>query len=796
MAQFQDQLALRSPGARLLNVHGLPGVGKTRLLEEWKRVAERRGRTATLDLRLPGSHQLESALAQLRNEFGAQGVKFERFDVAYTAYWQKIHPNMELKRTGEALGANGEATARILDAASGASLIGAVAAGLKFSAQGLNAMKKSRLVRSEPDLGYLDELPTSDLLHTVTRMFAQDLEDASVAEPYVLFVDSYDMLSIVGSDSTGSSHDRWLRDLLGLLRRGLIVLAGREPVSWKEWAGRSDMWPVLPLEAEYCQELLTNAGVLDEDKRDVITRASQGIPFYLDLAIDTPERESGEREIPQDRIKDRFLDHVPADHRRVLQHLSLARLFNRAVFARFVRDETLWDELVQYSFVRHLSGGWYQLHQLMVHALQAEWSAERQRPVHAALQGFWESYAENPESQLAMPGTPDRAALGFSPWQEAVYHGLRCDGMTAERILACADRSKAVSGSQSATGFISDIRAYVESGEGSGARNEGWSRVARCLAAEDHVLRGRGHLAQTEIGGDDPEPASPLEARLVLAAAHAHRLIGKSVAARDTFERLWTGPVEEVRGMAGYALADITMCAGDFPTAFALADEVYGSVPPGGSALQAEVKRLIHLAHRFLLDFESSQRELDEAAVLFRASNSLHGLADIETNRAELLAFTSPGEAVAAANRALSAQESLHVGHEVGKALTAKGLAETRLGLYAEAGVSFDRAVRTLERVQYRSGRARAELFRAFLHLRKGDRGAAVTSLREAVQRLERADVYPFLSVLAGKAAERIGHSDPEITRIREAAQRKVIPLGTLSDYYGRMDSVVEMLLE
>ncbi|MET7369363.1 AAA family ATPase [Streptomyces sp. NPDC005566] len=795
MERFRNELTRSAEAPRLLNVHGLPGVGKSRLLKEWKRVADGSGRTALLDLRLPGSHQVESALAQLRAEFGAQGVTFDRFDVAYAAFWQKIHPLETLRRPGELFGTNGDAAARILEGASGASVIGAIAAGIRFSITGFAAIKRNRLVKAEPDLGALEDMLTADLLDTVTRMFVQDLADASVAEPYVLFVDSYDVLTVVQGEEGRTFRDAWLRDLLEQLRHGLVVLASREPVRWQEWVGQMDSCNVLPLESRYCQELLSNAGVQDTARQAIITRASQGIPFYLELAVDTPERAAGEREVPQDRIKDRFLDHVPADRRRVLQHLGLARLFNRSMFMRFVKDDTLWDELIQYSFVQQVSGDWYQLHQLMVDALHAQWTPERQRPAHQILQLFWEEYADDPEPHAPNAWQTARPAVGFAPLQEAVYHGLRVGQLSPERVLSYADRTKAVFGSQSVNGIVSDIRTYLEQVGRIAGEDRELDCVARCLAAEDHVLRGRGREAQQVLAGQDPDTSTPLGARTALAAAHAHRLVGESSAARGTFEVLWTGPEEAVRGMAGFALADITMCAGDFRGAFTLAAEVHESAGPGESVRRAEVKRLMHLAHRFLLDFPAAWELLEEAEELFRESNSIHGLADLQTNTAELLALTDPLTAVTAADTALETQRSLGVGHEVGKALTARAIAQTRLGRLSDAQDSFAGAVQALEAVGYRSGRARAELFRGFLYIRMGDERQAVSSLTWAAQKLEAAGVYPFLSVMAHKVAERVGYADATLAAIRQRSEDLVIPLVPYVIYERRVDDLIDILL-
>jgi hypothetical protein len=56
------------------------------------------------------------------------------------------------------------------------------------------------------------------------------------------------------------------------------------------------------------------------------------------------------------------------------------------------------------------------------------------------------------------------------------------------------------------------------------------------------------------------------------------------------------------------------------------------------------------------------------------------GLANVSTNRAELLALTNPAEAIIEAGRAIEVQREIGAHHELGKAYSALAAAHLRRG--------------------------------------------------------------------------------------------------------------------
>ncbi|HEX2314995.1 MAG TPA: phosphotransferase, partial [Thermomonospora sp.] len=215
---------------------------------------------------------------------------------------------------------------------------------------------------------------------------------------------------------------------------------------------------------------------------------------------------------------------------------------------------------------------------------------------------------------------------------------------------------------------------------------------------------------------------------------------------------------------AGLWAADLHMAQGRFGQARAIVAAIQTRCREDDAELRGDLARLLHLADRFSYDFDAALRHLDEAARWYETSGSVFGRSAVLTNRAELLAWTDPEAAVEAATEAIDVQQELGALHELGKAYTALALAQVRMGLLQEAAASLDLACDALERARYRSGRARAELVRAFVHARRGLPAKAAEAVRAAVRGLVATEVYPTLILLAARLLDVLGVSDPMVT--------------------------------
>jgi aminoglycoside phosphotransferase (APT) family kinase protein/tetratricopeptide (TPR) repeat protein len=799
LSDFAAELTRIGTGPRVFNVTGVGGIGKSRLLRELERRARPQFRTAVIDLQVPALRRQDDALAVLRRQLGKQHVDFDRFDIAYAVFWQRLHPHLRLSREELSFVEYSSILGEILDHLTPLPVFGTAAGLVKLLERGSADVLRKRRIRRDPTLQVLDGLPNGELSDAVTYLFAEDLRAASASRQSVITVDSYDAL-VPAPAYSGRAQlaDAWLRDLAGQLDQALVVIASRERVHWDaydpDWASAitASALDGLPMAARL--ELLQAGGVSDPAERQLIADASAGLPFYLHLAVDTRQRTGGGiggALVSQDEILARFLEHVAPEEIRSLEVLSPARIFDYDIFGTLTAafhlpgDRLAWDSLTAYSFI-YPAGDALRLHQLIRAAVLERLPAATVTQIHTLLSELWDDRARQ--------GTGSASARAC---REAAYHGTRAGTVTAPGLLRYADQAVRRGGQGSAAGIADDLEEWLISQRGSAGADDA-ARALGCLRAEAAVRLG-DTAAVAALTGNLPASTAAVDdlvaARLAVAAGHGQRIAGNTQPALGIFTHVWEHASGPPRLAAGLWAADLHMCQGRFRDAEELARQLEALAPADEKEFRGDVARLRHLTHRFAFDFDAARTYLNDAAACYRAADSVLGLANACTNRAELLALTSPAEAIAEASRAVDMQREIGAHHELGKAYTALGVAHLRRGELDQAQAALRSAFSSLDRAGYRSGRARAEFYQAALHMRRGRADEALSSLRWAVAELEDADVYPTLILCAARMLSLAGIADSAMTSAAHRAAPGVQPLGSRADLTARMGAFVDGLL-
>ena len=493
VALFQAALKEPQPAKPLVLVfHGGAGTGKSRLRRELVRLVDSRQQTvdrvvatATLDFDVPVHRQPDAAHLFLRKAIGEDyQIRFPSFDLAYAIYWQKSHaetpPSDELKTLLE----SGSLLHQLLDDTGKLPLIGLVpkiAALVGKSPEPPNPRTPEPTLRAwwstrgERELEDLPQMEPAAIVEQLPKLWASDLRDylgatshkpqAESEEPIknqesesyhqdtktqrgsgrmdtqgrraVLFVDSYEKLWETGStEAEFFKRDAWMRELVKHLPEALWVISGRQKLRWeeveKEWVDVLSQHELGALREHYVREFLNSCGITNDPIQDAIAKGSQGVPHYLNLAVDTflEIKQSGQR-VPAEaesagtpeELFAQFIRHLDQPEISTLQVLSASRFWNYGLFEHLVTEYqtgyplTAYDDLSRFSFIGEGAAPETRtMHDLMREALQEHQAPDLRKRVHLFLHEYYTKQLE----RLDVKGITDNHKAALT---EAFYHG-------------------------------------------------------------------------------------------------------------------------------------------------------------------------------------------------------------------------------------------------------------------------------------------------------------------------------------------------------------------------------------
>ncbi|BBB91662.1 MAG TPA: hypothetical protein PKA28_09155 [Methylomusa anaerophila] len=351
-----------------------------------------------------------SATCYMRKMLAGKNLRFVLFDYAYVLYLTRIGKlNEGLVKSVICDGAIDE----ILEFAKASSeLLPGSSIVLKLLQRAISDKMFLYFKQRKVDEQFLTQLrnikSNSELEKRMPYLFALDLvasmRSADSPPRLVLFFDTHEKLWLTQRDLSPVEYfrkDAWLRIMLNVLQtsgRIVTVVAGREPPRWSEAhknaipADRIIAHPVGLIPLADARESLEKRGIYDVALREAIVRyteVEQGEvhPMYLGICADAVHArlEKGIAISPDDfktvvspeklgeEVLLRLLSDVAGTLQPAIIALSVCRSFNYAIFRELAQkslgssgDRPVFEQvLTKYSFVKKLSGGYYQIHQLV-----------------------------------------------------------------------------------------------------------------------------------------------------------------------------------------------------------------------------------------------------------------------------------------------------------------------------------------------------------------------------------------------------------------------------------------------
>ena len=433
---------------KVLVYYGVGGIGKTALRKQLElKLKERLPKAISASLNLDTSHfrQQDAALASLHQSLKNQyKIQFPTYEIAYSLYWCKVHPDSAKNVEEIPFMQDGSIISEIISALGDMPVVGVAPKIAKVILKGHSTFKTWWTTSGEETLKKLEYMEPKEIEEQLPMFWASDISDylKQNNKAAVFFVDTYEALWEINR-TTGYyvERDAWVRELvlqLPLPENVLWVICGREHLRWNEvdpdWKNYMDQHLVGDLADSDAKYLLQMRGITNTELQEAIVQASAGVPFYLDLAIESYERISNIRQEPlpadfsgtHNDILERFLRYLDRSEKTALEVLSATRFWNRNIFdllltnfdTGFPREK--FSELMSFSFINEEDSESdelkYTMHQLMRKNLQ---ELQNKKDCHKKHKCLFEHYSKLLPAEGTIGITGDhKIAL-----HEAFYHG-------------------------------------------------------------------------------------------------------------------------------------------------------------------------------------------------------------------------------------------------------------------------------------------------------------------------------------------------------------------------------------
>lgn len=446
---FQDILRQSDrKGQFVLAFYGIGGIGKTSLRKELVRILEtsKAGLIwAVLDFEVPSFREQETALFALSNSLKEKyETQFPTFDLAYAVYWKKTRPHIPMSKENITSLADGAIAdmIRIVGSVSSIPIIGMIPTITNVLAKGKKSLKEWWVKRGKQELSTLAQLEPKEIAERLPLYWAVDFRTFLQRKKSsgVLFIDSYDALwEGVRSEAKIFTQDAWVRELVSQLPESFWVICGREKIRWPEydvrWSKHLKQYLVGELTSADARRFLRSCLIVDESLQQVIIEASKGVPYYLDLAVDTYfeiRNRFYRKPVAADFAKThhdvliRFLRYLDKSEIETLKVLAVPRFWDYSLFENLVNEFktgfpiTAFADLCRFSFVnKGEAPETWTMHQLMRESLRERLDPDASKAVHL----FLFNHYNGAHKEIDIKNITDKHKTALT---ETFYHAKFC----------------------------------------------------------------------------------------------------------------------------------------------------------------------------------------------------------------------------------------------------------------------------------------------------------------------------------------------------------------------------------
>lgn len=377
----------------VMHFYGIGGIGKTRLQKEMRTGMETNNRDVIIGhLNFEASHlrHAQGALAELREQIKhTYKVQFTWYDLACAVLWKKVNPTITFKSNQKELPFLDESSyiTELVSLVDTLPFVQWVPKTLQFMQSVSSQIQRFRLSTDELSM-LIKELVALEPFEIEERLpffLAEDIRVFLKKHPKrpVIFIDTYEALSTSSRHQNNViDNEGWIKELILQLPEVLWVSFGREKLEWQQehsdWNKIVRQTQIYPFTEEEAEDFLQKAGIDDLEIREKMIKVSAGLPYHLELNVDTFELIQQKR-LPQmedfstssTQIVERLLRYLSLPERELLKVLSFPQQWNERLFKQLITSfsigypATAISEISRFSFILKKEAGEWEMHPIM-----------------------------------------------------------------------------------------------------------------------------------------------------------------------------------------------------------------------------------------------------------------------------------------------------------------------------------------------------------------------------------------------------------------------------------------------
>lgn len=401
--------------------YGIAGIGKSKLQDELQSILDNEYPEVlwvSMDFENECHRDVSTFLLTLRNNIQKKcKVKFYKFNLAHAIFSKKSRPDIPLSKGTYPMLKEDGFFYDILNALNETVFGPIISIPVKRILNTINNAPEStrQFLEELPiDIKKLESMEAHEIEKILPGIFAADFTDSlGTNSRACIFIDTYEAIwkdwREIGSLS---EKDKWIRKCLIPNMPGVSwVICGREQIKslWvedeKDWEMCMKEYPIEDLSEEYSEQFLKEY-IEEEDIRSIIVKASEGVPYYLNLSVDTYEQVSRIKKPEPENFADTkkkifgtFVKYLDENQIRALNILSVPNSWDHNLFGMLMEEFNRnylygFSRLIEYSFIKKGAEGNFSIHQLMRESLKEKHDPMDRKKIHLFLHNYYSNKIE------------------------------------------------------------------------------------------------------------------------------------------------------------------------------------------------------------------------------------------------------------------------------------------------------------------------------------------------------------------------------------------------------------------